>query len=515
MVSVGAMGYYLASSSMATTNPLAGHTFYLDPTTQPVIAYNNTKLTNPADADQIAKIATYPVAAWVGGWIANPHDWANKLVGTATAKNQLATIVTYNIPGRDCGSHSAGGLASHEAYRAWIDNLAAGIGQRKAIIVIEPDAIPQLDCLDAAGKTARLESLKYSIEKFKYTTQATVYLDAGNARWIAADETANRLKAGGIATADGFALNVSNYLTTSDNVTFGTNVSNLTGGKHFIVDSSRNGLGPDSAYNWCNPSGRALGTPPTTNTGYALVDAFMWIKTPGESDGVCNGGPSAGTWWQEYALGLAQRSTVQPATATSPPPPPSPAVYPAGVHNDEVFTYTGSWTKGVNGSVGENKYMADDHYSLETNATYSLSFKGTVAKVFATKDPRHGQAAIKIDNGPETIIDLYAATRADQQLVYTTPILASGSHIVTIRVVGAKTTASSGTYINADKIEILDSATTIVQGNGDANGDNRVNALDLSMLLSNDGKTNSAVDFNKDGIVGAADMAILLSKWTW
>ena len=46
--------------------------------------------------------------------------------------------------------------------------------------------------------------------------------------------------------------------------------------------------------NWCNPDGRALGTPPTTNTGDPLCDAFYWLKPPGESDGRCNHGPAAG-----------------------------------------------------------------------------------------------------------------------------------------------------------------------------------------------------------------------------
>jgi hypothetical protein len=52
-------------------------------------------------------------------------------------------------------------------------------------------------------------------------------------------------------------------------------------------------------------------------------------------------------------------------------------------------------------------------------------------------------------------------------------------------------------------------------GQGDVNGDSRVNALDLSALISRDGENYPAADFNGDGTVGAADMAILLSKWTW
>ena len=55
---------------------------------------------------------------------------------------------------------------------------------------------------------------------------------------------------------------------------------------------------------WCNPSGRSVGARPTTATGDALVDAFLWVERPGESDGACHGGPAAGTFWPEYALGL-------------------------------------------------------------------------------------------------------------------------------------------------------------------------------------------------------------------
>ena len=81
-----------------------------------------------------------------------------------------------------------------------------------------------------------------------------------------------------------------------------------------MIDTSRNGRGAvtgdtNGGPGWCNPPGRGLGQPPTTRTGQPLVDAFLWIKRPGESDGNCRSGePSAGTWWLDYALGLAQRA---------------------------------------------------------------------------------------------------------------------------------------------------------------------------------------------------------------
>jgi hypothetical protein len=93
---------------------------------------------------------------------------------------------------------------------------------------------------------------------------------------------------------------------------------------HFVIDTSRNGLGPDPGGEWCNPPGRALGQVPGTATDYRL-DWNLWIKRPGESDVTCNGGPRAGAFWTSYAVGLAQRgrtgSTTPATTATSSPRP--------------------------------------------------------------------------------------------------------------------------------------------------------------------------------------------------
>jgi len=118
----------------------------------------------------------------------------------------------------------------------------------------------------------------------------------------------------GIDRADGFSLNVSNFQSTSDKIAYGNNVSSRIGGKHFVIDTGRNGLGPYSGYHFgnCapqfNPLGRALGPRPTTNTAHRVVDAYFWVKYPGDSDANCGGFPPAGTWMPEYALNLAKRA---------------------------------------------------------------------------------------------------------------------------------------------------------------------------------------------------------------
>jgi endoglucanase len=82
-------------------------------------------------------------------------------------------------------------------------------------------------------------------------------------------------------------------------------VSQRLGGVHFVIDTSRNGNGPLDV-EWCNPKGRKLGMVPTLETGDPLIDAYLWLKRPGESDGECNGGPRAGVFWDEQAIELAK-----------------------------------------------------------------------------------------------------------------------------------------------------------------------------------------------------------------
>src|SRR5690606_3998627 len=124
--------------------------------------------------------------------------------------------------------------------------------------------------------------------------------------WVNAEEMAGRLRMVSVDRARGFALNVSNFISTEDNVRYGNYLSSLLGGKKYVIDTSRNGNGPDQNLVWCNPNGRALGQMPQIVSGRSALDAFLWIKYPGESDGTCNGVPTPGVLWLEYALSLAK-----------------------------------------------------------------------------------------------------------------------------------------------------------------------------------------------------------------
>ncbi len=252
-------------------------------------------------------LAAQSTASWFGNWNTNVQNDVHTLVTAAQAKGQTPVLVAYNIPQRDCGGFSAGGSNNPDGYTAWINSLAAGIGSAPAYIILEPDALAQISCLSAKDQQTRLWLISNAVSTLKNNPNAKVYIDAAHSNWIDPTTMANYLRGANIARADGFALNVSNFMATSNETTYGSQISSQVSGKHFVIDTSRNGNGSNNG-EWCNPSGRAIGTKPTTQTGNPLIDAFLWVKVPGESDGSCNGGPSAGTWWPSYALSLVQNA---------------------------------------------------------------------------------------------------------------------------------------------------------------------------------------------------------------
>lgn len=295
-------------------NPLYGKTIYSDGNPKARAQEKAWISTNPTNAAYMKKIYDVSQGIWIGG-SADPTFTVRRHCQLAANSNSAPVFVTYNIPYRDCGGFSAGGAPSALAYRQWIIKFAQAIGTNDAVVVVEPDALAHIwrgGCLPEEGRDERIELVRFAVETFKTSSNAKVYIDIGHARWISAPaDAAALLRAAGIEIADGFCLNVSNFVGTDENIRYGTNISRLIGDKHFIIDTSRNGNGhweTNEKDPWCNPPGRALGTPTTTMTDHHLIDAFIWIKRPGESDGTCRGGPSAGSWFAEYALGLAQRA---------------------------------------------------------------------------------------------------------------------------------------------------------------------------------------------------------------
>ncbi|BBC32901.1 hypothetical protein SGFS_041950 [Streptomyces graminofaciens] len=294
----------------------AGSPFWVDPSSPAAQQVDSWEREGrEKDAVLLRRIADRPAALWPAG--DDPVPMIRAATRAADDEDRTAVFVAYNIPHRDCGQHSAGGAHDSDAYRDWIDAFADAIGDSEALVVLEPDAIAHIvdGCTPGEYHAERERLLGEAIDRLKEQPETKVYLDAGNPAWIKdSGRLVDPLRRAGVARADGFSLNVSNFQTDATTKAYGLRLSEELGGKHFVVDSSRNGNGPlagDRAEAWCNPPGRALGTPPTVDTDEPALDAYLWIKRPGESDGECRGGPAAGQWWPDYALGLARNSKAQ------------------------------------------------------------------------------------------------------------------------------------------------------------------------------------------------------------
>ncbi len=273
---------------------------------KPAVVQSLADFTNQSDVEALNFIMKQASSVWLNGDPYETDAFIQDIITKAKVKKQVPTFVLYNIPNRDCGSYSSGGTDTIENYKIWIDRVANNLTDEEVIVVVEPDALAQLNCIPAKDRAGRTEMIKYAVEKITSASdKAMVYIDAGHPHWVSADEMAARLQSVAVAKARGFALNISSYASTKDNITYGNHISNLLGGKKYVIDTSRNGKGPSPTREWCNPSGRALGDSPVLLNGtLGAIDALLWIKFPGESDGHCNGGPGAGGFWTQYAIDL-------------------------------------------------------------------------------------------------------------------------------------------------------------------------------------------------------------------
>jgi chitodextrinase len=125
------------------------------------------------------------------------------------------------------------------------------------------------------------------------------------------------------------------------------------------------------------------------------------------------------------------------------------------------FQYSSKWSYGSQ----SNAYLEDNHWSSSRNAYYTVRFSGTQIKLYGATSNMHGIAGVSIDNGPEILVDFYSAKRADNVLVYTSPVLNQGQHTLKVRVTGTKNKKSKGYNVTADRVNIITNGTPQAAGN--------------------------------------------------
>lgn len=379
------------ASSLIWATPVLGQAPALFVDNRSTTANAAETLDDP-DREVALRLAKIPSASWLAyGSPEVVEDKARDIVDRASAQGRLPVLAIYNIPYRDCALYSAGGAADSKAYREWILGVARGIGDRAAIVILEPDGlgvIPWHRTLDGdiegcrpEGKdegaaVRRYEELRSAVAILGERPRVSIYLDGTGSSWLAPGEIASRLIKADVAKVSGFFLNVSNFESDGRVIPYARWVSDCialvtrggldprecpsqyspavfddekswaatdkaydrlflrtgltrdpTSQKHAVIDTSRNGRGswkpPAGAYRdaevWCNPPGRGLGRQPSLESANPYVDAFLWIKVPGESDGECLRGtagpadpergieaPPAGQWFPAQARELVE-----------------------------------------------------------------------------------------------------------------------------------------------------------------------------------------------------------------
>ncbi len=380
-----------AALGVLLMRPVAAQTsnsvFYVDPNTQAArwVALNQGDSRILVIRDRIASVPQ-------GRWFTQNNtptvaSQVSSYVGAAAAAGKTPIMIVYNIPNRDCGGLSSGGISDHGAYRAWIDQVAAGLQNRPALIILEPDVLPIMSsCLSAAQQAETRASIAYAGKKLKAgSSQARVYFDIGHSNWLSPSEAASRLVASDIAnSADGISTNVSNYRTTSAEISYAKQIIAATGISRLqaVIDTSRNGNGPLGS-EWCDPSGRAIGIPSTNVTGDAKIDAFVWVKPPGESDG-CIAAAGQFVAQRAYDLAIAAGPVTPPTDTQAPSVPGAPSVTVTassvtlswagssdnvGVSGYDIFRAPGS-SGGTFTSIGSASGTTFTNSGLPSNSTF-------------------------------------------------------------------------------------------------------------------------------------------------
>ncbi|MDT0341215.1 glycoside hydrolase family 6 protein [Streptomyces litchfieldiae] len=264
---------------------------------------------NPGDPRQpliAERIASQPQGVWFSNYDPGTVTAeAAAVTSAAAAAGEVPVLVSYMIPNRDCGGPSAGGAPDFPSYLEWVADFAAGLGSDPVAVILEPDSLALTTCLDDAERAERFSSLARAADTIHAANpEARVYFDAGHSAWHEpAAMAATLVEAGILESGDGIYSNVSNYRATSEEVAFAEGVLAALGDDSLraVIDTSRNGNGPDGS-EWCDPPGRLVGENPTADTGNELIDAYLWVKPPGELDGCA--GP-AGQFSPDQAHELA------------------------------------------------------------------------------------------------------------------------------------------------------------------------------------------------------------------
>jgi len=339
-------------------NPFASRSIYANKFYSSEVVSAAAQMTDAALAEKALKVADVGTFLWI--------DTREKISVVEDGIkdvpcNEIAALVIYDLPGRDCAAKASNGeLAVGEIniYKTeYIDPIVAIFKKypKTAIaLVIEPDSLPNLvtnidlqTCKDSAS--GYREGVAYALKQLNLPN-IMMYIDAGHGGWLgwndnlkpgAKELAAVYKQAGSPKQVRGIATNVAGWnawdlspgeFSSATDAQwnkaqnekkyielFSPELKSAGMPSQAIVDTGRNGVTGlrEEWGNWCNIDGAGFGRRPTGTTGSSLVDAFVWVKPGGESDGTSDTSadrydsfcgksesfkpsPEAGQWNQAY-----------------------------------------------------------------------------------------------------------------------------------------------------------------------------------------------------------------------
>ncbi|ORY77883.1 hypothetical protein LY90DRAFT_376920 [Neocallimastix californiae] len=284
------------------------------------------------------KVKNVPTAVWLA-WEGAPGEVAQHL---EAAGSKTVVFIMYMIPTRDCNANaSAGGASNLETYKGYVNSISNTIKKypnSKVVMVLEPDTLGNLVTANSENcknvHQLHKDALSYGVSVFGNMSNVSVYLDAAHGAWLGSStdkvaavvkEILSNAQNGKIR---GLSTNVSNYQPVASEYQYHQKLASALSAvgiqnMHFIVDTGRNGAA--SSGTWCNLIGTGFGERPkgSPSPSMPLLDAYMWLKTPGEADGSSTGSradpecaksnslqgaPDAGQWFHDYFVQLLKNA---------------------------------------------------------------------------------------------------------------------------------------------------------------------------------------------------------------
>lgn len=165
------------------------------------------------------------------------------------------------------------------------------------------------------------------------------------------------------------------------------------------------------------------------------------------------------------------------------------------------FSFSTGWTDQTG-----SEYVNETNTWANKGASFTLQFNGTKVYLVGTKDPNHGTAKIRIDEGEPITVDTHAASRSTGQVWFESPDMSDGPHTLELTVDSAAIGVEAAYVINNGGVGMIGLETDEYTVNEDSTLDVKVKRVGgttgrIKAMLSPNPGTAIQGDFDTEPIV--------------